>query len=804
MMRTGFRLLLLFVGVALLATLLSATVLLKPSGAPTAALRTKSVSANVEITGQFAATTQTLVFQNEYEDRIEADFIYTLPPGAVATYFAYWAGDEKVVARIVEKQRAAEIYKTITTRQRDPALIELIGKNTFRARIFPVMPNADLKVEIHFVQPLGSDASGATYTLPLFEGAKGPALDSVNVKVHVKADESVTGVTNNYGLPVSRSSDGYSVVLAGTSYRPPKDLKVQLKRSPAPFQASLYSARSGGGDGFFALALTPDHSLSHAKVTITGVRTYDVAPIPKSAKANEAIMLFGRYKGSGAAVVTLDGTSPNGAYHNSRPVRFGSQSEPNNIATKLWAAAKIEQLGSNRSKVLALSQRYTLPSKYTSWLAVPKAEMELYRREKAEAEAYSTARQLAELLVSDHRSARTERLLRTRLNASCKVLGWNSREMLNGAIDSLSYSQVRELVDLIADGRGSSPKAQHTRRLLSRLKAYGYDSVESLHDHISYRMNYVASDLVYARHAQQPDRTRIASLEVRLHRLERASGISAKQMIAEYERPFAYMKSEKVRADLLRERAKKNPDQARISALDREFISLNTRYRNRSYALARSERLRLTGDLDRIDGQIIAANRTGDSARKDQLEKQQTKLADRVEQLRVRMGDPLIAVEAPADAISVLAIMPDGTIKRLEYDPKRQRWEARFDIPAYAKEGDYIITVIVTTKDGTRKELKMPYSVDITPPRGTAQARLISSPSRKLRLEVDADHDTARVVALTPWGGRTELTPSSTPHRFFALIPAPEGSRMASPVTFILTDRAHNRTVITETVRAQQ
>lgn len=792
---TRFRLLLVSLVAALLVVPSPATVLLKPSGGPTMALRTKSISADVRITGQFAATTQTLVFVNENEDRIEADFLYTLPPRAVATYFAYWAGDEKVVARIVEKERAAEIYKTITTRQRDPALIELVGKNTFRARIFPVMPNADLKVEIRFVQPLPSDAAGATYTLPLFEGKKSPTLDSIDVKVRIVPDDDVTSVTNNFGIPVKRASDGYSVAFSGSSYRPQKDLRIQLKRSPAPLRASLYSAPSGGGDGFFALALTPAHAVSRPKVTIGGVRTYDVLPIPKSAKANEAIVLFGRYKGSGAATVTLGGVS--------EQVRFGSQSEPNNPATKLWAAAKIEQLGSNRAKVLALSKRYTLPSKYTSWLAVPKAEMELYRREKAEAEAYSTAKQLAELLANDHHSTGTEKLLRARLNASCKVVGLDPKGMLNDAIGSISDSLGWELTDLIADGRDKSARGQHVRRLYNRLqRAAGNDPKDSLRYHLRWRMDDAARDLVDARHAKPLSRTRIASLQARLHRLESASGTSAKQVIEEYERPYVYEKSERVRADLLRERAKKNPGQARISALDKEFIAINTRLKNRSYALARSERLRLNGDLDKIDGQTIAANRAGDAARQAELEKQQTKLADRIEELRVRMGDPLIAVEAPADARQVVAVMPDGTVMPLKYDAKRGRWEARFNVPAYAREGDYVITVIVTLKDGTQEVLKMRYTVDLTPPAGTAQARMVSD-QRKLRLEVDADADTARVVALTPWGGRIEVQPSSAPHRFFALVPVPEGSAGAGSVTFILTDGAHNRTVITEEVRSQ-
>ena len=110
-----------------------AQVLLKPRGGNAAPLRAKSVTADIRIRGRFAATDLDLTFQNTLTQRVEADFVYALPAHAVVTYFAYYYGDERVVARVAEKERAARIYRYITSRMRDPALIELIGKNTFRA-----------------------------------------------------------------------------------------------------------------------------------------------------------------------------------------------------------------------------------------------------------------------------------------------------------------------------------------------------------------------------------------------------------------------------------------------------------------------------------------------------------------------------------------------------------------------------------------------------------------------------------------------------------------------------------------------
>jgi Ca-activated chloride channel family protein len=164
-----------------------------------------------------------------------------------------------------------------------------------------------------------------------------------------------------------------------------------------------------------------------------------------------------------------------------------------------------------------------------------------------------------------------------------------------------------------------------------------------------------------------------------------------------------------------------------------------------------------------------------------------------------RPGDPLIRVRATPDAEQVIALLPGGEIKRLLFNPERGEWQARFDIPTYAADGDYFVRVIFVLKDGRRRMLQLRYRVDTTAPTGRVQVRLLSGPASTLHLELEADEETARVVALLPWGERTEMTPANAQQtRYSALqtIPAAyQGKQFAA--TFILTDRAHNRTTVT-------
>jgi hypothetical protein len=148
--------------------------------------------------------------------------------------------------------------------------------------------------------------------------------------------------------------------------------------------------------------------------------------------------------------------------------------------------------------------------------------------------------------------------------------------------------------------------------------------------------------------------------------------------------------------------------------------------------------------------------------------------------------------------VKVVAIMPNGEIKPMAFNAESRRWEARFDIPGYAKEGTYRVTVVIVGKDGSRRSLTIRYHVDTTAPQGAGSARIVSAEGRRvLRLEVEASEDTARITALIRGAAPVEMKPSpGAPGRFFALVPLPEGAS-PGPVTFVLIDRAHNRSEVT-------
>jgi hypothetical protein len=725
----------------------SPQILLKPQGEDTRKLREQSLEAQVTIEGPVATTLMTRVFVNESSSRMEADFLYTLPPDTIVTYFAYWFGKEKVVARIVEKERAAAIYQHITSRQRDPALIELVGKNTFRARIFPIEANSPLKVEMTLAQLLPTTVDGTVFELPL-EKERDDPLESLEVKVRVKPGNGLIGVVNNYGLPVESSPDGRQITLSGTNFRPQKDLRVLVQRTITEFQATLYAARSGGTDGFFALSLSSQSDLKRPRIRIAGVQTYDVvSSIGTEVKARESLTLLGRYRGSGPANITLSGVSVAGNVGWTETVTFPAQSEPNNPATRLWAARRIEELGAvsgYREQVIALSRRYTLPSRYTSWLAVPKSEMELYRREKQQVDLQATARRLGDELLAGRSRTAYARQLRAQLNRMSRQLEVNPQDVLR--------------------------------------------------DQLGGQLWGIANELAAAKHEKTPNPQKVARVRRRLDRLARMLNVNSDVYVRNAEYPWISKELERVRKQLISSRRSRGPNAPGGQALEERFRTLSRLLNSKEYTEQRLSRLLARSDGERLDD-LLAKQPVG-SPETPVLQKRRAELAQRERELRARMGDPLITVEAPADAVQVVALLPGGDVKRLRYNIASRKWEARFDIPTYATEGSYDITLVLILADGRRETLTLKYHVDVTPPEGDGRARLVEGNGRMLRLELTASEDTARVQARLPSGEMVRLKPGARPGTFFALTPAAEAGVPGGPVEFILTDRAHNRTTL--------
>lgn len=95
----------------------------------------------------------------------EADYLFPLPTGAAFQELQLQVGEEMVSGEVLDAAAARRVYEEIVRRQRDPALVEWIGRGLLRARIFPIAPGERKKVVVRYavVAPREGDVLRVDY-----------------------------------------------------------------------------------------------------------------------------------------------------------------------------------------------------------------------------------------------------------------------------------------------------------------------------------------------------------------------------------------------------------------------------------------------------------------------------------------------------------------------------------------------------------------------------------------------------------------------------------------------------------------
>ena len=418
-----------------------AQIVLKPSGEDAIRLDPRTLDVQTDLRGGVARTLWTYTFANAERFRGQADFLLKIPKGGVVEGFAYWYNGEKVVARVTEKARAARIYKAIVDRQRDPALVEMVGKDTFRVRIFPIQPDADLKVEVSVVQALSAKPDGATLTLPLHTLGK---LERATVSV--KGDGKLL------------TSWGGATYAAANTKLP--DLRITQPWAPQALHASLRAARSGGPGGFFVLTLTPSKPLRNRKWRLSG----PVERVIEVPTADGSTLLVGRYRKPGTFYAVQGG--------HTLTLTLPDTVEPNGPATKLWAWNRILR-SKDRKEIVGLSLRHGVPSPYTSWIAIPTEERKRMAREIAQAELrHEVARALPRLRRVGFRSPEGRRTLDA-LTARARALGVGLNQGWSPAIQTETDLAGANWARLVARKGENAPATLAAERELNGFRRLG-------------------------------------------------------------------------------------------------------------------------------------------------------------------------------------------------------------------------------------------------------------------------------------------------------------------------------------------
>ena len=205
MRRTGaaFALLLAWCGGA------SAHGLLIPEEKSVPPLAMLNHKVTISVDDQVATTRVEQTFRNHTARPLEATYVFPVPKGASVNKFTMWVNGKETRGELVEADKARQIYTSIVRRTQDPGLLEYLGNDLLRLRVFPIPANGDQKVALHYTSVSNREKGLVEYVYPLKTDGKATAtLEEFSITATLKSQHGVQNVYSpTHSISLRRKGD---------------------------------------------------------------------------------------------------------------------------------------------------------------------------------------------------------------------------------------------------------------------------------------------------------------------------------------------------------------------------------------------------------------------------------------------------------------------------------------------------------------------------------------------------------------------------------------------------------------------
>jgi Ca-activated chloride channel family protein len=215
----------------------------------------------IAIEDQAAVTRVEQTFRNHTDRPLEATYVFPVPSGAGVNKLTMWVDGKETAGEMVEANKARDIYNSIVRRTQDPALLEYVGYNLLRLRVFPIPPKGDVKVALRFSAVAPREGNLVEYVYPLkTDGKSTRTLEEFSISATIKSQHAVTNVYSpTHAITLKRQSDK-EVHVTFDRNQGLLDRDFQMFYSTADNDVGLTALAHrpvAGSDGYFMLLISP-------------------------------------------------------------------------------------------------------------------------------------------------------------------------------------------------------------------------------------------------------------------------------------------------------------------------------------------------------------------------------------------------------------------------------------------------------------------------------------------------------------------------------------------------------------------
>ena len=237
-------------------------VIRNPVGPPASdGFKVSDVEVNADITDQVATVQIAQVFQNITSRTLETQFVFPLPDDAAITGLTLIVDGKELTGELKAKDDARAVYEEIVRKQRDPALLEYMGRGVFKTSVFPIPAGQSRRVEIRYTQLLKSDNGLVDFTLPLRNARHcRKAVEKMAVSVRIKSNDELKNVYSpTHDFQIERPNDHKATCrLSLSNVLASDDVRLLYGTRGSEFGMDLISFQPDGDEqGYFLLLASP-------------------------------------------------------------------------------------------------------------------------------------------------------------------------------------------------------------------------------------------------------------------------------------------------------------------------------------------------------------------------------------------------------------------------------------------------------------------------------------------------------------------------------------------------------------------
>lgn len=212
------------------------------------------------IEGQVVQVEVTQVLHNLSGRVAEGVYIFPLPADATVSDFQMTVDDQTLEGKLLDRNAARRIYEQIVRGQRDPALLEYLGRGLFQTRAFPIPPGEMRTVRLTYTQLLERKGGLYRFNYPLrasYRSAEAPEEIALSIELRTLPGLR-TIYSPNYPITIEHLADDHAIVLYhATGAEPTGDFDLYFGTERQPIGIDLLSYKPAGEDGYFLLLAAP-------------------------------------------------------------------------------------------------------------------------------------------------------------------------------------------------------------------------------------------------------------------------------------------------------------------------------------------------------------------------------------------------------------------------------------------------------------------------------------------------------------------------------------------------------------------